>query len=108
MKEEESTEHSEIWAFSHVMARLGCEGAKAMQLGSPFDYGRQVQFFVEGRSRKGVSDVSGVDEYSDTAITPEDLSGVFEGARISGQPHPGPPPPPPGEGVLGIRFRRGF
>jgi ATP-dependent DNA helicase DinG len=64
VKEEESTEHSET-AFSHVMARLGCEGAKAMQLGSPFDYGRQVEFFVEGSHGVTESRSHGVDEYGE-------------------------------------------
>ncbi len=85
VKEEESTEHSET-AFSHVMARLGCEGAKAMQLGSPFDYGRQVQFFVEGGGRD--SDAA-IQRYSDTQ---EDLSGVFEGGQGF---RPTPPRPSP-------------
>ncbi len=34
-------------AFAHTMARLGCEGARTLQLGSPFDYARQVRVYVE-------------------------------------------------------------
>lgn len=33
-------------AFAHVLSRLGCEGARVLQLGSPFDYARQVTFHV--------------------------------------------------------------
>jgi ATP-dependent DNA helicase DinG len=42
-------------AFVHAMARLGCEGAQTLQLGSPFDYARQVEFFVErdGKAKRG-------------------------------------------------------
>lgn len=42
----ESVESSET-AFSHTLARLGCEGAKTVQLGSPFDYARQVELYVD-------------------------------------------------------------
>ncbi len=35
--------------FSHISARLGCEGASTLQLGSPFNYAAQVEFFVERR-----------------------------------------------------------
>lgn len=34
-------------AFDHTLARLGCEAAATMQLGSPFEYTRQVQVYVE-------------------------------------------------------------
>ncbi len=33
-------------AFSHVLSRLGAEGAKTLQLGSPFDYAKQVEFII--------------------------------------------------------------
>ena len=33
--------------FSHIRTRLGCEVADALQLGSPFDYERQAELFVE-------------------------------------------------------------
>lgn len=41
----ETGESSET-AFAHAMSRLGCEGAKTLQLGSPFDYARQVEFYI--------------------------------------------------------------
>jgi ATP-dependent DNA helicase DinG len=34
-------------AFGHTMARLGCEGAGTLQLGSPFDHASQVELYVE-------------------------------------------------------------
>jgi ATP-dependent DNA helicase DinG len=102
---EESTEHSET-AFAHVMARLGCEGARAMQLGSPFDYARQVQFYVEsspppprGEGRGGVGgrhSARSSPQRDDEAQ--EDLGGVFDefGSRPSfGAPSPTPTPPRP-------------
>lgn len=33
--------------FSHIQARLGCEEASTLQLGSPFDYARQAELFIE-------------------------------------------------------------
>lgn len=42
----ETTEGSET-AFAHTLERLGCEGARTLQLGSPFDYAKQVEFFVD-------------------------------------------------------------
>ncbi|MCA9300380.1 MAG: hypothetical protein KDA28_15020, partial [Phycisphaerales bacterium] len=58
--EDESTEHGET-AFAHVIRRLGAEGASTLQLGSPFEYARQVRVFVDrtmstpgyGRPRPG-------------------------------------------------------
>jgi ATP-dependent DNA helicase DinG len=35
--------------FSHVTQRLGCEAAETLQLGSPFDYARQMELFIERR-----------------------------------------------------------
>ncbi|HYE61039.1 MAG TPA: helicase C-terminal domain-containing protein [Phycisphaerales bacterium] len=49
---EETKERAET-AFMHAMERLGCVGAKTLQLGSPFDYAKQVQFFVEGGRARG-------------------------------------------------------
>jgi ATP-dependent DNA helicase DinG len=43
---DETTEASET-AFAHTLERLGCEGARTLQLGSPFDYATQVEFFVD-------------------------------------------------------------
>ena len=33
--------------FSHIESRLGCEGAKTMQLGSPFDHANQVRLMID-------------------------------------------------------------
>lgn len=33
--------------FAHIRSRLGCEVAKSLQLGSPFDYTRQAELFVD-------------------------------------------------------------
>ena len=43
---DEPAERAET-AFAHAMGRLGCEGAETLQLGSPFDFGEQVQLFVD-------------------------------------------------------------
>ncbi|MCW5753895.1 MAG: hypothetical protein KIT24_04205 [Phycisphaeraceae bacterium] len=45
---DESPEHAET-AFAHIISRLGCEGASALQLGSPFDYARQMALYVDAR-----------------------------------------------------------
>lgn len=34
-------------AFAHAMLRLGAEGARTMQVGSPFDYAKQVELIVD-------------------------------------------------------------
>lgn len=39
-------EHVEA-AFAHTLTRLGCEGAELIQLGSPFDYARQVELVID-------------------------------------------------------------
>ncbi len=44
--EDESDEHAET-AFAHILARLGAEGSKTLQLGSPFDYANQVKVLVD-------------------------------------------------------------
>lgn len=46
VSEEESPEHAET-AFAHTLSRLGAEGAKTLQLGSPFDYKSQVRVIVD-------------------------------------------------------------
>lgn len=46
VRTDEPTEHAET-AFAHTIGRLGCEGAHTMQLGSPFEYARQVEVFVD-------------------------------------------------------------
>lgn len=33
--------------FAHVASRLGCDHAATLQLGSPFDYARQVELYVD-------------------------------------------------------------
>ena len=38
--------------FAHMMGRLGCEGAETLQLGSPFEFERQVTLYVD-RSMPG-------------------------------------------------------
>jgi len=58
-KGDEPRERAET-AFAHAMERMGCEGAKTLQLGSPFDYARQVEFYVEGGKPGRTSD-GGVD-----------------------------------------------
>jgi Rad3-related DNA helicase len=47
--DDESGEHKET-AFAHAMQRLGCDGANALQLSSPFDYAKQVELYVDLRS----------------------------------------------------------
>ncbi|MDX2116676.1 MAG: helicase C-terminal domain-containing protein [Planctomycetota bacterium] len=44
----ESSEAAEM-AFAHTLSCLGCEGAKTIQLGSPFDHARQVEFYIDTR-----------------------------------------------------------
>lgn len=34
-------------AFAHTLSRLGCEGARTLQLGSPFDHPKQVELYVD-------------------------------------------------------------
>lgn len=46
VKEGEAAESAEM-AFAHVLSRLGCEGARVLQLGSPFDHARQVELYVD-------------------------------------------------------------
>jgi ATP-dependent DNA helicase DinG len=45
-KEGETRESAET-AFAHALSRLGCEGARTLQLGSPFDYASQVEMYVD-------------------------------------------------------------
>lgn len=44
--DDEPAEHAET-AFAHAIARLGCAGADTLQLGSPFDYARQVELHID-------------------------------------------------------------
>lgn len=45
-RDDEPAEHAEA-GFSLIMSRLGCEGAKVMGLGSPFNFARQMEFYVD-------------------------------------------------------------
>ncbi|MBL4808739.1 MAG: hypothetical protein JKY43_01610 [Phycisphaerales bacterium] len=59
--EDETPEHAET-AFAHCLSRLGGEGASVLQLGSPFDYGSQVEVFVDASvptPRRGAVSASG-------------------------------------------------
>jgi len=44
--EDEPVESAET-AFAHALSRLGAEGARTLQLGSPFDHARQVSLMVD-------------------------------------------------------------
>ncbi|MEX0876726.1 MAG: helicase C-terminal domain-containing protein, partial [Phycisphaerales bacterium] len=46
VRDDEAPEHAET-AFGHILSRLGAEGSKTLQLGSPFDYRRQVRVIVD-------------------------------------------------------------
>ncbi|MCR9075336.1 MAG: helicase [bacterium] len=46
VSEDEEPEHAET-AFAHTLSRLGAEGSKTLQLGSPFDYKSQVRVIVD-------------------------------------------------------------
>ncbi|MEM9373957.1 MAG: ATP-dependent DNA helicase, partial [Planctomycetota bacterium] len=46
VRDDEPIEHQET-AFEHTITRLGCEGARTVQLGSPFDHASQVELFVD-------------------------------------------------------------
>ncbi|MDF1808709.1 MAG: helicase C-terminal domain-containing protein [Phycisphaerales bacterium] len=46
IEEDEFDEHAET-AFAHILGRLGAEGSKTLQLGSPFDYANQVKVLVD-------------------------------------------------------------
>lgn len=46
VSEDEEPEHAET-AFAHTLSRLGAEGSRTLQLGSPFDYQNQVRVIVD-------------------------------------------------------------
>jgi ATP-dependent DNA helicase DinG len=46
VSEDEEPEHAET-AFAHTLNRLGAEGSRTLQLGSPFDYQSQVRVIVD-------------------------------------------------------------
>ncbi len=45
--ETENTYTNSAGAFTHIISRLGCDGAKTLQLGSPFDYATQAELVIE-------------------------------------------------------------
>ncbi len=69
VKEDETSEHAET-AFAHTLNRLGAEGAKTVQLGSPFDYGSQVEVFVDTSvpSPKGKTNAEG-ESFEDAIVS---------------------------------------
>ncbi len=69
VREDEPVEHQET-AFHHTISRLGCEGARTVQMGSPFDYASQVELFVDTTvpSPKGRPDQPGRGESFEDAI----------------------------------------
>ncbi|MEN0021079.1 MAG: ATP-dependent DNA helicase, partial [Planctomycetota bacterium] len=44
--DDEPAERAET-AFAHTIDRLGCEGSSTLQLGSPFDHGRQMRVYID-------------------------------------------------------------
>ncbi len=46
ISDDEPAERAET-AFAHIINRLGCEGSKVLQLGSPFPYTNQVEVFID-------------------------------------------------------------
>ncbi len=44
--EDEPMEHREA-GFTHILSRVGAEGAQTLQLGSPFDLARQMEVFID-------------------------------------------------------------
>jgi ATP-dependent DNA helicase DinG len=56
-------------AFHHTLTRLGCEGARTAQLGSPFDYAGQVELFVDTTvPSPAAARAAGADESFEDAI----------------------------------------
>jgi ATP-dependent DNA helicase DinG len=45
--DEANTNRKTADPFAHIRSRLGCEEAKSLQLGSPFDYARQAELIVD-------------------------------------------------------------
>jgi ATP-dependent DNA helicase DinG len=46
VREDETRESAEM-AFNHTISRLGCEGARTLQLGSPFDHAQQAELIID-------------------------------------------------------------
>jgi ATP-dependent DNA helicase DinG len=61
----DETNESAETAFSHLISRLGCEGAKAFQVGSPFDYAKQMQVYV-ARNLAAAGPASGRGDFNRT------------------------------------------
>lgn len=59
-------------AFGFTMERLGCEGARTIQVGSPFDYARQVELYVD----RTMPDPRDADVYAE-ALVPRILDHVI-------------------------------
>ncbi len=59
--------------FALMMSRLGCEGAETLLLGSPFDYSRQMEVFVE-RGAPDPAHRSGAASPNSEADPPETLA----------------------------------
>ncbi len=81
-REDEPTERHET-AFAHAMQRLGCEGASALQLGSPFDYAKQVECYVDLRERVSVAGrrIERAEDVFDWQPTAEPRQGQRPGAH---------------------------
>lgn len=46
VRDDENSESAET-AFGHAISRLGCEGARTLQLGSPFDHATQTTLYID-------------------------------------------------------------
>lgn len=57
--DDESSESAET-AFAYALTNLGCEGAAILQLGSPFDYAKQVEFIVDMLAEGSNETVNGI------------------------------------------------
>ncbi|MDX2130443.1 MAG: helicase C-terminal domain-containing protein [Planctomycetota bacterium] len=61
VRDDEPTETAET-AFAHAITRLGCEGARCLQLGSPFDFASQMEVHLgaprAGEHARGLSPLS--------------------------------------------------
>lgn len=71
--DDEQPERAET-AFAHFLDRVGCNGAETMQLGSPFDYARQVEFFAdktmpEPSRGRGNGPIGGAGSFEDALVT---------------------------------------
>lgn len=60
-------------AFAYTSQRLGCEGARTLQLGSPFDHARQVEFIVDRTPAAVARPAQAAGRRGDPAQSPEHL-----------------------------------